>query len=87
MTGPADGPTESGPEDQSPADRDLRCQGCGVAPDPDSATGNNGPIWMWSISTDAPRAGSGPARRVALCPRCTQANTRNIEARLDEDWW
>jgi hypothetical protein len=60
---------------------DVCCQQCGRRPDPETPTAGNGLPWTWSFSTDDRQ------RRTVLCQDCTRQNARNIEARLDEDWW
>ncbi len=32
-------------------------------------------------------AGSAGGGTTLLCPECTRVHTRDIEAKLDEDWW
>jgi hypothetical protein len=54
------------------------CGRCG-ATDPGDADGEGLPLG-WSLAT-TPR---GVER---LCLGCTRAHVRDIEAKLDEDWW
>jgi hypothetical protein len=54
------------------------CERCG-ATDPDDGGGEGLPAG-WSLVTT--RRGVG-----RLCLTCTRAHVRDIEAKLDEDWW
>ncbi len=54
------------------------CRRCGTT-DPDDAGGVGLPQG-WSLETTA----RGVAR---LCRTCTREHVRDIEAKLDEDWW
>ncbi|HLT61911.1 MAG TPA: hypothetical protein VK020_12000 [Microlunatus sp.] len=51
-----------------------RCSGCGRAAGPER------PAWMWS--TERTEHGA-----VSLCPDCTRDHARDIEAKLDPEWW
>ncbi|MFZ6002522.1 MAG: hypothetical protein ACOYXM_01185 [Actinomycetota bacterium] len=59
------------------------CDLCGAASSSDLAGGEGS-------STDLPlgwsSASSSDGMR-RLCDRCTRAHVRDIEAKLDEDWW
>jgi hypothetical protein len=54
------------------------CTRCGTV-DPDDAGGDGLPPG-WSLETTARGIGR-------LCLGCTRAHVRDIEAKLDEDWW
>jgi hypothetical protein len=54
------------------------CSRCGASNDDDA--GGEGLPEGWSLST-SPR---GVDR---LCAVCTRQNVRDIEAKLDEEWW
>ncbi|MET0726946.1 MAG: hypothetical protein ABWZ76_01470 [Acidimicrobiales bacterium] len=55
-----------------------RCSRCGTTSDDDG--GGEGIPPGWSLS--------GSARGVdRLCAGCTREHLRDIEAKLDEDWW
>jgi hypothetical protein len=54
------------------------CERCG-ATDADDADGQGLPPG-WSLVTTARGMGR-------LCLGCTRAHVRDIEAKLDEDWW
>lgn len=50
----------------------VTCSACG-------ATCAQAPL-TWSVST-------GPRGVQRVCDRCTRANLRSIEGKLDEAWW
>ncbi len=54
------------------------CERCGTTDDDDA--GGEGLPPGWSLVTS--RRGVG-----RLCLGCTRAHVRDIEAKLDEDWW
>jgi hypothetical protein len=54
------------------------CQRCGTT-DAGDAAGEGLPPG-WSLETTARGVGR-------LCGRCTREHVRDIEAKLDEDWW
>ncbi|MGH9084807.1 MAG: hypothetical protein ACRDYW_05090 [Acidimicrobiales bacterium] len=54
------------------------CGRCGAA-GPDGDDGDSLPLG-WSLSTSR----RGVQR---LCDRCTREHVRDIEAKLDEEWW
>jgi hypothetical protein len=54
------------------------CARCGAVDDRD-ADGEGLPLG-WSLVTTARGTGR-------LCLGCTRAHVRDIEAKLDEDWW
>ena len=52
------------------------CSVCGVV----AAAYEGGALLTWSTSVE-------DGRRRDVCPKCTRANVRSIEGKLDEEWW
>ena len=58
----------------------VECAACGRSPNDDEPDGAGGVPWTWSTAQE-------DGGTSVLCDECTREHARNIEAKLDPDWW